>query len=701
MFTIFYFQKQPLLFHLFNLSIHLLNVILIYYILRVSLGSAISKNSLKRFLPATLTLIWAVHPVIVESVLLSTNFGATLSYSFFFAFILDFLINKRKNNSLIREFIIPVIFLIPMLTTEYIVVLPFVLFIISFYDTYKNNSFKKAFKLSFRETKPYLTGLLLYIIIYSVVLTGKITQPVIGNQFIIFAERVLWFAPQLFVHFLKLVFYPHILSTDQTLFVHLGKTLFAPYSIFCILIFIFWLFLPLYLFIKKRKADNLFLLNWTFFFALLPFLHIIVPSYLLAAERYLYCPLALLMFSLLKVLSRASNKKILIAIAAFLILISSLCLTRSYYRMLDWKDNYSFIISTYKSTDNPFLKAIKLNMLEDTLNTIRIQNKKSVSYYEDIFKLLQEAKYQNMELKAKYQNHLPLVIKSYGLDYEATLAKIASLEAIIRCLQLKENYNIGLELLNPYINRPELLDPRIFQVYANWLISNNKISEAKQILLNANHVYPNISSILMGLFDITIKYEDTSKDAEKYIIEALKYYLSDTSILSRAVSYYEGQKNSFLTARYSYLFAVLTQSKIAYQKALSAYMEAGYLRNAREIVPKLLKIAPNDPGVLYTISDYYYKTNDYKNALIYLTNAYSISLQRQANPKLIFDTGYTLTQLHLSLGNKELAGNIGKEIFIFAENDNNSLIKLAKLYKSLDLKDNLNICLQKIKQQSN
>ena len=53
-------------------------------------------------------------------------------------------------------------------------------------------------------------------------------------------------------------------------------------------------------------------------------------------------------------------------------------------------------------------------MLEDSLNSIRMQNKKSISYHEDILKLLQEAKHENMKLEAKYQEHLPLVIKSYA-----------------------------------------------------------------------------------------------------------------------------------------------------------------------------------------------------------------------------------------------------------------------------------------------
>ena len=696
-FTVFFLHKQAFLFHLLNLSLHILNTILIYFILKIPVSTTKIESPLKRFLPVLLTLIWAVHPVMIESVLLSTNFGATLSYSFFFGFLLDFLINKRRNNSLIRGFIIPIIFLIPMLTNEYIVTLPFVLFIISFYETYKNTSFKKAFKLSYEETKPYFVGLVVYTIFYFLFSNNKIIYSLIGNQPTALIERVFWLAPQIFIHFLKLIFYPQILSTDQTLFVHLGKILFDPYSILCILIFTCWLFIPLFLFIKDRKASNVFLLCWSFFFALLPFLHILMPSYLLAAERYLYCPLALLIFGFLKILLNQSNKKVLPVSSILLSVALLLCLSRSYYRALDWRDNYSFITSTYNSTSDPFLKAIKLNMLTETLSIAApSQNEKLKEYYEDILKLLNEAKEANIKLQNEYQASIPLILKSYGLDYDSRLAKIASLEAFIKCIKLKEDYQIGINLLNPYINKPELLDPRIFEIYTSWLINDKKILEAKHILLKANSTYPHISSILMQLFDLSIKSENNKKKAEKYLIEALKYYPQDTSILGKAIIFYQEQKNSLLAARYSYLYGLLTQSRVAYQQALSNYLDSGDLRNAKKTVLKLLEIAPDDPETLYFISDYYYKTKNNEKAISYLTKAYSTGLRISASPKLMFNIGYTLTKLYLLLNNQEQAIILAKEIFNFTDSDNKSLIKLAKLYKSLDLKEDLNACLKKI-----
>ena len=119
LFTGLLFGKSPVLYHCFNLTLHLINICLFYSILRFCFSAHKQTNSfVNRCLLMISTLIWAVHPVMIESVLLSTNFGATFSYCFFFSFLLDFLINKAKNTSVIRECLIPIIFLIPMLTNE-------------------------------------------------------------------------------------------------------------------------------------------------------------------------------------------------------------------------------------------------------------------------------------------------------------------------------------------------------------------------------------------------------------------------------------------------------------------------------------------------------------------------------------------------------------------------------------------------------
>lgn len=689
-FTSFIFKKSPVLFHLLSLSLHLINTCLFYLILKTCLRT-------NKFLMIILTLIWAVHPIMTESVLLTTNFGATFSYMFFFGFLLDFLINRQKNNSIIRQIIIPIIYLIPLFTNEYIITLPLTFFIISFYETYKTNSFKKALSKTLEETRPYFIGLIIYLFFFLFKLNFRIVNSTIENQFIVLIERIFWLAPQIFFHHVKLVFFPKLLSIDQSLFVTLGKTIFSPYSIFCILFLFSWLFIPLLLFISKRKFANLFLISWAFFLALLPFLHILAPTYLLAAERYLYCPLALLILGIAKILADKVDQKPIPAISILLSFILVFCFIRSYVRTLDWKENFTFLSSTLKVTKDPLLKATKLFMIAETASLFdRTQPQISQKYFLSTIDFLNNAKKEILLLKSKYEKNLPLVIKSYGLDYDSALAKIAFLEVTTRCLKLNEDYKVGLNILKPYMKSPQKLDPRIFEFYTSWLILDKKIVEAKTILEKANSIYPHISSILIPLYDIATKYDKDKVQAEKYLSEALKFYPVDISILGKAILFYQEQKNYLVAARYAYLYGLITQSKIAYGQALANYLDAERPKDAKKVVNKLIQIAPNDPESLYYISKYYYKINDKEKAISVLTTAYSLSLQSDTNTKLTFDTGHTLAKLYHLSGKNEQAIPLAKNIFIYTGNNSESLIKLAKLYKSLGLTEDFNHCVNKL-----
>lgn len=684
----FFFKKDPFYFHVFNLTLHLINTTLVYFILKL-----LTNN--KRFLVIVLTLIWATHPVIVEPILLSINSGATFTYMFFFAFILDFLINKHKNTSILRLLLIPILFLIPMLTNEYIVTLPFVLFIISTYGLYKNNSFKETLKRAIQETLPYFLGFLLYVIYFFFFTYYHISQAPTNSYFVIFLERVFWLAPQIFVHILKLILYPAKLSVDQTIFVNLGKSLTDLYSTLCIIIFFVWLFIPLIIFLLKKKLSNVFLLCWTFFFALLPFLHILMPSYALAAERYLYAPLAMLIVGIAIILSNKTNQKLYLTLLSIILIC---CLIRSHYRTLDWKDNYSFINSTYKITSNPLFKAIRVGMLGKAVSVLEPNEEATIeAYFKESLKLLHIAKEDLIKKKEKYQENLPLVLKSYGLDYDSLLAKIAFLEASSSYLELKQDYKIALKTLEPYVKDVRKTDPTVIELYAHLLTVDGREKKAKEILLKVNEIYPNTPFILMTLVDFFYKQNDIAK-AEKYLQQALKLLPYDINVLSKAVNFYQDINKSELTAKYAYLYGLRMNSEAAYQKALFMYLNLGNLKEAKRAVDKLTLISKNNPASLYFISKYYYKVKDYQKAVSSLVNALEISKKSNTNPGLTFDIAFALTQIYLSLGNRDLALLTAKDIIMFAGNNLEVLKKLADLYKTLGLTEHANYCLQKINQ---
>lgn len=597
-----FFKKDPLYFHLFNFFLHTINICLVFFILKHFLKS-------NRFFLILLTSIWAIHPVMIEPILLSTNFGATYSYMFFLAFLLDFLKNRDKNTSKKRLILIPILFLIPMLTNEYIVTTSLVLFTTSFFYNYDKESFSKAFNKSFKETLPYFIGLFIYVI-YFFTNNFKSSHPTLGNELIVLFERVFWLSPQIFFHLLSLIFYPKTLSIDQTIFVRLGNSLFDPYSIFCIVFFLSWLLIPFYLFVFKKKYKVLFFISWGFFFSILPFLHILMPSYTLAAERYLYAPLSILIFGI-GILIESSTEKLKskqysTSTITLLILVLFLCFIRSYNRALDWKDNYSFINSTYKSTRDPFLKAIKLGMLGKTTSVFEPnQTEKVKNYFIQTLSLLEEAKKKIQIEKSIYGDKTPLIVKSYGLDYDSLLTKIAFLEVASRCIELKESHKVGLEILKPYIKNIEKINPSISEMYAYLLTVDGNVDEAKKVLLKSLEAYPDDLLILNKLIDISLSYDRDLNKAEYYLLKELNHYPYEPNILLKAISFYAFKKDTLKVARYSYLYGLRTQIVEAYIQSLIFYLKLpNEINEAVKVKNKLLKIAPNNQELLFLIGKY-------------------------------------------------------------------------------------------------
>ena len=120
------------------------------------------------------------------------------------------------------------------------------------------------------------------------------------------------------------------------------------------------------------------------------------------------------------------------------------------------------------------------------------------------------------------------------------------------------------------------------------------------------------------------------------------------------------------------------------------------LREAKKVIDKLLRIDPSDVETLFFVSNYYYNLKDYKKALDYLQSAYLFGKKANIDSRLAFNISYTLAKLYLLTGNNENASSLTREISYLAHNDRDSLIKLAKLYKSLGLTQNLNDCIKKI-----
>ena len=423
-----------------------------------------------------------------------------------------------------------------------------------------------------------------------------------------------------------------------------------------------------------------------------------MPSYTLTAERYIYLPLAMLVFGLAYLFQdkEVILKRNKIIVSSILLTLLTISFSKAYLRTLDWKDNFSFINSTYKSTNDPFFKAIRLGMLGKTVLFFNPPKKDEANkYFYDTLKLLDEARKETLENKKKYQASLPNIIKSYGLDYDTKLIKIAFLETASRVLELNQDYKIGLNILEPYINDPYKIDPEILELFCHLLIKDSKIKEANKILLTARKNNPIDPTLLSNLIDISLLQNDR-ESGEKYLSELLKYYKHDISTLSKAISFYQNSNNLNKLAYYSYLYALKTQSKTAYQQALSVYLSLNKVDKAKFIVHKLEKLDPNDPLTLQLASKYYYLIKDYKMSLNTLSKAYSIVSSGNYDETLSFEITINLIKLYLLFEDEDKAIELSKKAISFANNNVGALFELISFYNSLGLEEYSKYCTQRI-----
>ena len=556
LFIFWLFKKSALSYHFFILLLHLLNTCFCFLILNKTSLSFSSKTAGNKrlFLVSIITLLWSLHPVNVESVLFVTNVGALVTYLFCFVLFFYF-INSTKPNGWIIFFL----YLFPLLLNEYTVTFPFVLtsYLIGI-ELLQNKEakFKDIFFRVVKKITPLLFALLIFVIYY--VSLAKISQAT-TSTIPVTLERIFWFFPQVFFHYVKLIFFPIQLSIDQSALVKFSTVLFEPYAIFCILLTFSFILLSI-------RTTGFFVLFVPFFLSLLPFLHIISPIYNMASERYLYFPLFFLLLGFANVLflffQRGTPCRLWRAsptagrAPTIMILLTIVCLfsTQAYMRTLDWKDSISLLKSAIKIAPNNLFKALRQEMLSTSIKTLNgeIPIEEARQYTKRAIQSLKKAK-KEFKTHLKYQDKIPRVLKFYGLDPKTQIAKSAFLRAYCE-IDLMWNPNKAYKIISLYVKYLLPLDTQILDFYYKVLIFTKNYGEADEILkssLSKNKISP-ILYIALSDFQ-ELRYNDL-KQAEHYLKEAYKYFPYDPLILYSLKRLNQKLNNLEQFAFFSYLF---------------------------------------------------------------------------------------------------------------------------------------------------
>ncbi len=604
-FILWLFQKNPFNYHLFSLLLHVANSGLLFLILQrihhpkteTCQGMSLREN----ILISILTLIWALHPVNVESVVFTINFGALVTYFFCFLFFIHR--ETCRGMSLRKSVLIFIVYLFPLFLNEYSVTLPIIIFVMLFSRktfhgmSLQNNehSFKSSFIFAAKQTLPLFLSLIVYSIYFFMSPKIKIVE---NYSLILTLERMFWLSSQILFHDLKLIFLPINLSIDQSALVKFSPVLFAPYSIFCFALrATLGITCLISLFnIKKTWGFCLFNLLVPFFLALLPFLHIISPIYCLSAERYLYFPLALFIIgigNILVCISQSQQRHAKACLYSFLCIILCVFGTRSYLRTLDWKDSTTLLQASINTTSSNLIKALRTHTIAESMKNIDgIKDKNKLDFYnKKALVYLKKAMHGFKEEEKLYQNNTPNILKYYGLDPKTLKAKTAFLQASI----VNELYSDPIKankIFSKYIDDLAVIDTNVLDFYYRNLFINKKLDEAEKIL-NKSLSQNRISSILfVTLSDLhEYKYNDL-KATEKYLLESFKYFPYDIFTLFGLKRYYQMTNNASQFAHYAYLYGLRTREVTSLQEAASIYLILKQNDKAKKIIKKLTKDYP-------------------------------------------------------------------------------------------------------------
>ncbi|MBI3309157.1 MAG: hypothetical protein HYZ79_07275 [Candidatus Melainabacteria bacterium] len=559
--------------------------------------------------------------------MLATNWNAL--FAFTFCLVIVYLTTKDIANN--RGILFAVLFFISLLFVEQIYTFPLIVFLLVFiFNPTSQHNVKTSTTMSLKYSLPLFAGLFIYIIIYIISQKWGFKSLSTGNESLTaFIERNIWLTPQLFVHNLKLLFFPQALSTYQSNLIYLSHSLISPYSIFCLISYLLILVGPIILFSSTKEYPNrsYFLLPYVFLLSLIPFIHITFPVYCLSADRYLYFPsfylvLALFCATLLFFNSSISLKKQKVIFTVSL-LVLFLMSGRTFIRTIDWKDSETLITSSINLKHDPLYKGHLHKVLaanfaqKNNLAQAKIEIEKSLKYLDKALK-----KYQQLKEKAIKE---PLTLLLYGLDYEALLLKTAYLITDIKLNffnELGSEANLFKSLME---QRSNYASANEYTLFINLLLTNKEIERTKEILEEALNRYPGSSNILNLYIDFLVNYDPTSNELSKLIKRLSSLYPNRTETLYKALRYYSYLNEPVQKAKYAYLIGLRTHDKKSYQLAAQTYLDLNDLKNAKKTLGKLELMKAKDPFTLLLKSRYQFALKDYEEAYKTLQSAYTNS----------------------------------------------------------------------------
>lgn len=484
---------KPFYFHLFQLALHLTNVVMIFL-----LFSEIFK---KDQLAAVLALIFAIHPFNVESVVYVSALQ-DVQFLFFGLMSLLLLIYRRYLLKINHIYVSAVLILASMLSKEtgslFLLIYP--LFFITFYPEFFKKNWQKLFLSLFFVLAIYL---LLRLVLAQVHVGTQGLSPITRASKLV----ILLTAPKIIFFYLSTFFWPkHLLIAQHWLVEEISWSEFY-WPLAVVLIF---LTIILFLLLKFYREKQVTLFKQALFFALAFLIGIalhlhIIPLDMTVADRWFYLPMIFLL-GLLGVLFLLFNfaKWKSIYQKLFFLFISIVFLLLSYktvIRITQWKDGLTLFAHDIQYVKNSF-------DLENNYGTelARIdENDLAMEHFSRSVELLPDwwtnwnnmgVIYQRQGNVAEARRHYEQSIKNgyYHMAYE----NLAAL--LLIHYELEEAHQFLREAVKVY--------PYNYKIRSYLAIAEYELGNQIEALKQANYAYQLVPSADSAILLETIKNKE-------------------------------------------------------------------------------------------------------------------------------------------------------------------------------------------------
>ena len=310
-----FYKLNPLGYHLTNLILHLLNSLLVFYLIYL-----LSGNIGVSFITA---ILFGIHPLHVESVAWVSERKDVLYSFFFLSSCIAYLYYRRREHSSKYYILSLFLFLCSLLSKSMAVTLPLLLLLMDYYLK------RKPSKTIFLDKIPYffLSIISCLIVFFGVILFGGIRQEAhfsLLSTLSVASYAVIFYLGKLFLPIKLSCLYPYYNFEYNPTYL---------YSIIAVIL----LSVLIVLYVKYTRkilfGAALFLLT------LLPALQFIPNGEIIVADRYTYIPSIGIFFIMATFIYWLYSKKLKMFSLVLVILIISTFSIMTYSRCKVWKDS--------------------------------------------------------------------------------------------------------------------------------------------------------------------------------------------------------------------------------------------------------------------------------------------------------------------------------------------------------------------------